>query len=194
MLDKTLRRLVCAIGLCAASAASLSETVVSGQVRDINGNPLKQVLVTLSQPPGVDGAGFTTVFTDAAGRFAFGKRIKDPLRADVTVEAKALGYRMVFPQHGPAKLPPATSGTEMVELVLVLQPQRNQADTAPASAWRSIRRTQPSACFASPGSRSATNAYSAGTRPWPARRLVRHALGNMEYRSIGAVRCPAGGT
>ena len=135
MLDETLRRLVCAIGLCAASAVSLSETVVSGQVRDINGNPLKQVLVTLSQPPGVDGAGFTTVFTDAAGRFAFGKRIRDPLRADVTVEAKALGYRMVFPEHGPAKLPPATSGTEIVELVLVLQPQRNQADMAPASAW-----------------------------------------------------------
>jgi len=126
---------VCSIALCALSTASLAETAISGQVRDINGNPVKQALVTLSQPPGIDGAGFTTVFTDAEGRFAFAKRIQDQVRGDVAVEAKALGYRMVFPQHGPTKLPPPTPGIEAVELVLVLQPQRNQADSAPASAW-----------------------------------------------------------
>ena len=126
---------VCAIMLCASGTASLADTIVSGQVRDINGHPVKQALVTLAQPPGLDGAGFTTVFSDEQGRFAFARPVKDELRSDVTVEAKALGYRMVFPQHGPTELPPATPGTEVVELVLVLQPVRNQADIAPASAW-----------------------------------------------------------
>lgn len=120
------------------SVATSAATFVSGQVRDINGNPVKQAMVTLAQPPGIDGAGATTVFTDGGGHFAFAKPVKDPLRGDVTVEAKALGYAMVFPQHGPARLPAATPGSETVDLVLVLQPRRNQADIAPASAWLKV--------------------------------------------------------
>lgn len=128
-------RAVWAVVLSMYGMAASASTLVSGQVRDINGNPMQQAMVTLSQPPMIDGAGATTVFSDANGHFTFLRPISDQQRDAVTVEAKALGYTMVFPQQGAARLPVATPGSDVVNMVLVLQPRRNQADTAPASAW-----------------------------------------------------------
>ena len=86
------------------------------------------------QPPGTDGAAATTVFANDAGHFSFPRPVKDELRVQATVEAKALGYRMVFPAHQAVKLPTAADGQSADPLVLVLQPERNHADSAPASS------------------------------------------------------------
>jgi len=132
------------LALSTYGTAAAAATFVTGQVRDINGNPLPQVMVTLSQPPRVDGAGATTVFSDADGRFRFVRPIADRQRGAATVEAKALGYAMVSPQQGASRLPAPTRGSDVVDMVLVLQPRRNQADTAPASAWlKAIPDTEP---------------------------------------------------
>src|SRR3984893_7114311 len=80
-------------------AAARAGIVVSGEVRDINGNPVPQARGTLFQTPGICGADATTVFANDAGRFSFPRPVADELRSQVTVEAKALGYRMVFPAH-----------------------------------------------------------------------------------------------
>jgi cytochrome c len=126
------------------SAAACAGIVVSGEVRDVNGNPVPHARVTLFQPPGIDGPEATTVFANNAGHFSFPRPVADELRARVTVEAKALGYRMVFPARQPVKLPTAADGRSIDPLVLVLQPERNHADSAPASAWfRSIPDSDP---------------------------------------------------
>lgn len=125
-------------------AAARAGILVSGEVRDINGNPVPQAMVTLFQPPGIGGADATTVFANDAGHFSFPRPVADELRSQVTVEAKALGYRMVFPAHQAMKLPTSADGRGTDPLVLVLQPQRNHADSAPASAWfRSIPDSDP---------------------------------------------------
>src|ERR1700739_4686422 len=86
--------------------AAAAGTVVSGEVRDLNGHPIPQARVTVSQP-GTDGAMATTVFTDDAGHFSFTRPVADERRNEVTVEDKALASRMVFPAHKALKLPAA---------------------------------------------------------------------------------------
>ncbi len=121
--------------LFASCNVSLAGTFVSGEVRDLNGRPVKQVQVTLTQTPGVAGPGMITVFSDSEGHFTFHAAVKDQLRGSATVQARALGYRMVFPERGATKLPAPQAGSDALHLVLVMQPQRNDAAIAPASAW-----------------------------------------------------------
>ncbi len=136
MQTRSQRIAVCASLLLLASGITFAQDtdiLVTGEVRDLNGNPVRQAQVILTQPAQTDGADATTVFTNDAGRFAFPKRVKETLYSRITVEARALGYQMVFPQRGPATLPSAAR--RAVDVVLVMQPQRNHIDTAPASAW-----------------------------------------------------------
>ena len=141
-----------------AVATSTARMTVSGLVLDINGNPVPQARVILARLPEVTATApasardiatapvsvYTTVFSDQRGRFAFREPLEEAAQRFATLEAKALGYRMVFPTQGPAPLLQADGVSDISNLVLVLQPQHNMADTAPASAWlRSIPDTDP---------------------------------------------------
>ena len=130
---------MCYLLVCQGAAAG---TFVRGEVRDINGNAVPQARVTLSLPADPNSTFATTVFADSVGRFSFSTPLEDDLRDRVTIEAKALGYRMVFPAHQAMKLVDVAGSAE--PLTIVLQPQHNLADSAPASAWfRSIPDSDP---------------------------------------------------
>jgi streptogramin lyase/cytochrome c551/c552 len=124
--------------LLAPCNLALADTFVSGEVRDLNGRPVNQAQVTLTQPSGMAGPAATTVFTDADGRFVFQTAVKDQVRGSATVAARALGYRMVFPDRAPIKLSALQVSSDALRLVLVMQPQRNHAAVAPASAWLKV--------------------------------------------------------
>ncbi|MDY6946291.1 MAG: carboxypeptidase-like regulatory domain-containing protein, partial [Pseudomonadota bacterium] len=132
-----------AVLICAPSAWA-SALTVQGKVFDTNGNVLKQVAVTLTRPSNVAGPFSSTVFSREDGSFAFAPLAQGGDTGAVTVEAHAVGYRQVAPTVGPAKLADVPATNSDVKLVLVLQPQTNHADTAPASAWlKQIPQSEP---------------------------------------------------
>ena len=118
--------LLIVFGFTSSTALSASSPTtalaVSGQVLDINGNPLSHAMVTLQKTTGEPGPAFVTVFTSEQGRFAF-PGLKS--RRDPTVQL--LGYRM---QEAAAR----TEG-DGVHVDILMRAETNQAGVAPASAW-----------------------------------------------------------
>lgn len=106
------------------SPASAAATSVEGRVVDINGRAVAQAMVTITRGPKEPGASATTVFTDAEGRFRFPDSYEKP-----SPVARALGYRQID------AIAKADGSTQ--RFTLVMRPESNQADVAPASAWLS---------------------------------------------------------
>ena len=105
------------LSLCAAT--SHAGPALAGRVVDLNGQPVKQSMVTLTSDAHQQGAAAVTVFADEKGRFQF------PPDATGTPTARALGFEMLeVLRDGPG------SG-----LTLIMRPAANQAGIAPASAW-----------------------------------------------------------
>jgi hypothetical protein len=124
--DGLLQALLLVIG-CASSAAHAASSVatafaLSGQVLDINGNPLSHAMVTLPKAADEPGPSFVTVFTNEQGRFAFPglKSRRDPT-------AQLLGYRM---QEAVSR-----DGGDGVHVDILMRAETNEAGVAPASAW-----------------------------------------------------------
>jgi virginiamycin B lyase len=112
-------RLVLALILGVAFAVDAAATT-QGRVTDLTGAPLAQAMVTLTKSASAAGATAITVFTDSAGAFSF------PADAPAgTLQVRLLNYRQV---GGAVRVGPAA-------LTLLMQPEANQAGTAPASAY-----------------------------------------------------------
>jgi len=97
---------------------------VSGAVYDLQGMPLVQSMVSLTQGPNHQGADVITVFTDDQGRFHFAQALSNNT---MQVTARALGYdqlRVATRQQG-----------QDLELTVIMQMTPNYAGAAPASAW-----------------------------------------------------------
>ena len=73
-------RLIAGLMLWVLSGICAADTLVQGQVLDINGTPLEQIQVTINRPAGKDGASSVTVFTDKDGRFSFLRPVKRSIR------------------------------------------------------------------------------------------------------------------
>lgn len=104
------------------SAASAAGTSVEGRVVDLNGRAVAQAMVTITRARGETGASAVTVFTDAEGRFRFPDTYEKPAPV-----ARALGYRQID------AIAKSEGGAQ--RFTLVMRPESNQADIAPASAW-----------------------------------------------------------
>ena len=102
----------------ACTAAAVAAT--HGRVTDLNGTPLAQAMVTLTKSAQAAGATATTVFTSSTGEFSF------PVDAPHgTLQVRLLNYRQI----GNA----VPAGPEA--LTILMNPEVNQAGTAPASAY-----------------------------------------------------------
>ena len=105
------------IGLVIGHAASAA---TQGRVTDLNGAPLAQAMVTLTKAAQAPGATATTVFTGSRGEFSF------PADAPPgTLTVRLLNYRQISGALAAGSAP----------LTLLMQPEANQAGTAPASAY-----------------------------------------------------------
>jgi streptogramin lyase len=115
-----------AAGLAASAAMSAElpsgPLPVSGEVLDLNGNPLKQAMVTLHKAIDEPGATAVTVFTDQAGHFQFPGA---PAGRDLSV--KLLGFR--------TQEIVARNGHYGLRFDVIMRAETNQAGTAPASAF-----------------------------------------------------------
>lgn len=100
---------------------------ISGHVLDANGAPVPQVQVIYTRPDAAAGASVVTVFSGADGSFRFPDDYPETLAATSDIRTRALGLRQVdrFIQ---------TQGTAAT-VNFVVQPEANQVDVAPASAW-----------------------------------------------------------
>jgi streptogramin lyase len=107
------------IGILLTALSPLA-VAIDGKVIDLNGQPLRQVMVTASKATGQSGPAAVTVFTDENGRFTFPEGT-----SATTVVAQRLGYRMVDPGTAPA------AG----EMRVLMRAEANDAGVAPASAW-----------------------------------------------------------
>ncbi|MGA0805158.1 MAG: carboxypeptidase-like regulatory domain-containing protein [Pseudohongiellaceae bacterium] len=100
---------------------------ISGHVLDANGAPVPLVQVIYTRPDAAAGASVVTVFSGADGSFRFPDDYPETLAATSDIRTRALGLRQVdrFIQ---------TQGTAAT-VNFVVQPEANQVDVAPASAW-----------------------------------------------------------
>lgn len=112
-----------AIGLCCA--APLQAASLGGEVRDLNGRPVEGAMVTVSTA--LPGPTATTAFTDSAGRFIFpasGAYTADGLKVGI----RALGYELLDTRT-------RATGSDALDLTVVVRATANQIQSAPASAW-----------------------------------------------------------
>jgi streptogramin lyase len=101
---------------------------IKGQISDLNGQPLPQVMVTAERQDGATGADAVTVFSDGAGRFSM--PVSAAAGGSAGLQARALGYAQV------SVSPPAgDAGTDSPTFNIVMRRTANLADVAPASAW-----------------------------------------------------------
>jgi virginiamycin B lyase len=97
---------------------------VSGQIVDLNGNPLSQAMVTLEKGAQQPGVTAITVFSDEHGHFRFPV---PGVQGGGPPSVKLLGYKTVDTISKP-------SG-EALDLTVIMRPDPNEAGVAPASAW-----------------------------------------------------------
>ncbi|MCC6202586.1 MAG: carboxypeptidase regulatory-like domain-containing protein [Gammaproteobacteria bacterium] len=121
------RRLAVAVFTLAVTTSSPADVAVSGRVLDLNGEPLKQAMVTVEPGPAKVGIAAVTVFTDDTGAFRFPGTIANVSAGKLPVRASKLGYRQSD------VLSEATG--DGVALTILLAPSAEQAGIAPASAW-----------------------------------------------------------
>ena len=127
-----LRILLAAVGLALGMASAAQAAIsVKGQVLDINGRPVAQAQVTLDWGLGAFGATAVTVFTDAAGKFAFPEPFENVQLKDLPIQIRALG----FEQLSTTSTVEGRGKNKTADLTVVLQHAANQIDVAPASAW-----------------------------------------------------------
>ena len=105
--------------LTLCSPVSHAASALAGRVVDLNGQPVKQSMVTLTNGAGQRGPTAVTVFTDESGRFQF------PAGASGTPTAHALGYNMLE----------AVRSDPAGDLTFIMRPTANEAGIAPASGW-----------------------------------------------------------
>jgi streptogramin lyase len=118
---------VCSLTILALAACRLTAAAeLTGTVVDLNGRPLGKAQVSLSAADDTPGATVVTVFTDAAGRFAFPDAVTASPALEARVTARALGYRTVRVARAP--------GTPLA-LTVILRAEPDEAAQAPASAW-----------------------------------------------------------
>ncbi len=116
---------VIGLSACLLLSAAAGAAPLSGEIRDLNGKPVADALITLTSK--LPGPTATTVFSNAAGKFSFPAR--DGLAADAaTVSVRALGYELLestthHRQAGPQ------------DLLVIVKATSNQNATAPPSAW-----------------------------------------------------------
>jgi streptogramin lyase len=120
------------IFFCTALVSAFSASgapQIQGRVLSLNGQAVKQAMVTLAATPGQPGPTDTTVFSDDQGNFLFPDSIASASAA--TPSAQALGYRM-------ADAVSRKTATGL-DITLIMRLDANEAGVAPASAWlRSI--------------------------------------------------------
>ena len=120
-------RLLTVALLLALVTSGVMAVQVSGTVYDLQGMPLAQSMVTLTQGPNHQGADVITVFTDDQGRFRFSQAVNGVQVNSAQITARILGYeqlRVATRQQGQGQ-----------ELTLIMQKTPNYAGAAPASAW-----------------------------------------------------------
>jgi streptogramin lyase len=111
--------------------ASASAGTIAGDVTDQNGKPLPGIQVVYERGPNAHGASTVTVFSGADGHFTFPDDYPEAITANAELSTQGLGFRQVdrlFSAEGAA-----------ARFTFVLQPTRNQAAMAPASAWLTTR-------------------------------------------------------
>ncbi|HEY7671148.1 MAG TPA: hypothetical protein VIC71_02940 [Gammaproteobacteria bacterium] len=106
-----------------AAAAAFGDENVAGRVVDLNGKPLAGAMVSLRPAEGNAGADVISVFTGPSGRFRFPERVGSV----ASVEVRSLEHEQLEPVDGLTQ--------NFADLTIVMQPRRNQAPVAPASAW-----------------------------------------------------------
>jgi streptogramin lyase len=127
---KLIARLAAATALAGAVADfAHADTRVSGRVLDEGGGPVALVQVTLDRGIGAPGASAVTVFSGPDGAFSFPDVFAGLAAEDVTLLARALGYRVV------SAASTAGAGGDSVEATIVMEAARDQSAVAPASAW-----------------------------------------------------------
>lgn len=112
----------------AAPAQSRADVAVQGQVVDLNGRPLKEVMVTVEPGPAKAGIAAVTVFSDDQGVFTFPGKIANASARDLPIRAAKLGYRQ-------SEVTSSTSGANGVTVTILMDTSAEQAGIAPASAW-----------------------------------------------------------
>ena len=102
--------------------AALAEQDVAGRVVDLNGAPVAGAMVSLRTSDQHAGADVISVFTGARGQFGF----PEPVDGVAALEVRSLEHE---------QLEPVALTQDLSNLTIVMQPRRNQAAVAPASAW-----------------------------------------------------------
>ena len=128
-MGKPFGRAVFGLSISLLTATPVFADSLTGAIRDLNGKPVAGALITVSAQRA--GPTATTVFSDAAGTFAF------PADASftpdgLTVSVRALGHELI--QSSTVR-----SGDKQLALTVVVKPTTNQSRSAPASAWLGVK-------------------------------------------------------
>jgi streptogramin lyase len=119
-------------GFALVSIASAA-VAVSGQVVDLNGNPVAQAQVIFDRDETGRGASVVTVFSGGDGKFSFPGVYPEADGGDsLPITVRALGYETL---DTIAKATAHRSGLDSVDLTIVVGATGNQIAVAPASAW-----------------------------------------------------------
>jgi hypothetical protein len=123
------------------SAVGFADQNVGGRVVDLNGKPVAGAMVSLTLSAKNAGANVISVFTGARGQFRFPERVESV----ALLEVRSLELEQLEPVGELAQ--------DLSSLTIVMQPRRNQAAVAPASAWMIATRRRSSFATASVATR-----------------------------------------
>jgi streptogramin lyase len=125
MTPTTSRKFMFLTGILVMASSQVMAATFSGQILDINGNPVNGAMVTIE--PSWPGPTAITAFSDTAGSFSFPEQDNYRFGSDFNVTLRALGYELVDSST-------AADG-DAVTLTVIAKVSDNQAASAPASAW-----------------------------------------------------------
>jgi streptogramin lyase len=105
------------------SSQASADLSIAGRVVNLNAEPLVGAMVSLRTSEAHAGADVISVFTGPGGRFEFPERVEGV----ASLEVRSLEYEQLEPVRELVR--------DVSDLTIVMQPRRNQAAVAPASAW-----------------------------------------------------------